>query len=365
MNKIGLYIHVPFCNSKCPYCDFFSLKKGEADYDRYVQSVKESIEAWAQKTTLKADTLYFGGGTPSLLGGERISDLVRSAENNFLCDGEITVECNPSCIETDFFNRIQHAGVNRISLGLQSAVNSERKKLGRRADVRAVEKAISNSIASGIENISLDIMIGIPGQNEKSLDETLDFCIGSGVKHISAYILKLEENTWFYKNAHKLNIPDDDTTANLYLQMVEKLSKNSFDQYEVSNFALQGYESRHNLRYWNCEEYLGIGPSAHSFLDGKRFYYPRDIETFENGCDPVFDSYGGDLQEYIMLRLRLKEGLVFSLCKKRFPEFSKDEYINKAAPLQKASLVKISDDAISLTPNGFLLSNVVIEKIIF
>lgn len=365
MNKIGLYIHIPFCKSKCPYCDFYSLLKGRLDGEQYACAVKRSLKKWAEKTDKKADTLYFGGGTPSLMGGDKISEMVTAAKESFVCDGEITVECNPSCIEADFFKKIALAGVNRISLGMQSAVNDERKRLGRLADVRAVEGAIRLAQNAGIDNISLDVMLGIPGQNPKSLEETLGFCVNSGAKHISAYMLKLEEGTWFYENAQKLNLPDDDLTADMYLQMVDFLGNNGFEQYEISNFAKVGYESRHNLKYWNCEEYLGIGPSAHSFLDGKRFYYPRDISFFESGEPPVDDGDGGEQEEYIMLRLRLSEGLVFEQCEKRFADFSKKEYLDKIEPLKRAGLVRADEKSISLTPRGFLISNAVIEKIIF
>lgn len=365
MNKIGLYIHIPFCKSKCPYCDFYSLRMNEADYGEYVSAVKKSLQNWSDKMLQKADTLYLGGGTPSLLGGDKISEIVFAAKEKFGCEGEITVECNPSCVDADFFKKIADAGVNRVSLGMQSAVDSERKKLGRIADVKAVEQAINNAFLAGIDNISLDVMVGIPDQNEKSLAQTLGFCAESGAKHISAYILKLEEGTWFYKNSQKLNLPDEDLTADLYLQMVDFLNERGFSQYEISNFAQNGYESKHNLKYWNCEEYLGIGPAAHSFINRKRFYYPRDIGLFENGNEPVFDCHGGDLQEYIMLRLRLKEGLNFCKCQERFENFSKDEYIKKAVPLERPGLVEINEKSLSLTAQGFLLSNAVIGKIIY
>lgn len=365
MKKIGLYIHIPFCKSKCPYCDFYSLKKGEHNCVDYVLAIKASLKNWAQKTRRKADTLYFGGGTPSLLGGDKINELVAAAKEHFVCDGEVTVECNPSCVEDNFFEKIACAGVNRISLGMQSAVDDERKRLGRIADVRAVERSISLAQRAGIDNISLDVMLGIPDQSKKSLKETLAFCVNSGAKHISAYMLKIEEGTWFHKNAHKLNLPDDDFTADLYLGMVDFLGDNGFGQYEVSNFAKRGFESRHNLKYWNCEEYLGIGPSAHSFLDGKRFFYPRDIGLFESGAEPVDDGDGGDLEEYIMLRLRLAEGLAFDECRDRFHSFAKEKYLAKTAVLEKAGLVKTDSGSIALTPEGFLVSNAVIEKIIF
>ncbi len=365
MNKAGLYIHIPFCKSKCPYCDFYSLRKGEEDYKKYVSAVIKSLKKWSSLTDKKADTLYFGGGTPSLIGSELLCGIIENAKKTFGCDGEITVECNPSTVNGDFFNKIAESGVNRISLGMQSAVDSERKKLGRFADKKQIESVIKASLDSGISNISLDVMTGIPDQTKDSLDETLKFCTESGATHISAYMLKLEEGTWFYKNSHKLNLPDEDLTADLYLQMVDYLEEKGFRQYEISNFALPGYESRHNLKYWNCEEYIGIGPGAHSFLQNKRFYYPRDIDYFEKGSDPVFDDEGGSLEEYIMLRLRLSEGLDFKKAKERFPDFEKEYYISKARSLQKNNLVRVSDESISLTKEGFLLSNAVTGKIIY
>lgn len=365
MDKIGLYIHIPFCKSKCPYCDFYSLRKGENDFENYKKAVIKSLEKWARLTDKKADTLYFGGGTPSLIGEEILCEIMQKAKELFGCDGEITVECNPSCVGESFFEKIAAAGVNRISLGMQSAVDSERKKLGRAADRKRIQQVIQKAKEAGLSNISLDVMIGIPDQTMESLDETLLFASESGAKHISAYILKLEEGTWFYENSHKLNIPDEDLTADLYLQMSEYFEQKNFRQYEISNFALSGFESKHNLKYWDCREYLGIGPGAHSFLNGKRFYYPRDFEAFIKGDDPVDDGEGGSLDEYIMLRLRLSEGLNFEKAKERFSQFEKDAYIEKAVPLEKNGLVEISDKSINLTKRGFLLSNPIIEAIIY
>ncbi len=361
MNDIGLYIHIPFCKGKCPYCDFYSLRGTKKEFDAYVSSVEKSLEFWSKKTSRKADTLYIGGGTPSLLGAERLNKIISKAKELFGCDGEVTVECNPSCIEDDFFEKVD---ANRISLGMQSAVDSERKKLGRLADSLQVETAIKKAISAGISNISLDVMLGVPEQTQESFEKTLEFCVNSGVKHISAYMLKIEEGTWYHRNADKLNLPDDDLTADLYLKMVSMLEKNGFKQYEISNFALEGYESRHNLKYWNCEEYLGVGPAAHSFLNGKRFFYPRDISFFQDGNEPVADGDGGDIDEYIMLRLRLKDGLNFKLAQEKFPDFDKQVYIKRAEIFQKNNLVEITDDYVRLTPEGFLLSNSVIEKII-
>lgn len=363
MEKIGLYIHIPFCRSKCPYCDFYSIRSHSEDYDYYTMCVLESMETLAQKYERQADTLYFGGGTPSLLGGENIALLTRRAKDVFGVDSEITVECNPSSADDEFFKIIYSAGVNRISLGMQSAVDAERKKLGRNSDSKTVLERINAARCAGINNISLDVMLGVPNQTMESLRQTLDFCIDSGVQHISAYMLKLEEGTYFYNNSDKLNLPDDDATADMYLACGETLEKYGYKNYEISNYAKAGFESKHNLKYWNCEEYLGIGPAAHSFLNGKRFYYPRDIEYFKSGKEPLFESDGGDENEYIMLRLRLSDGIIFKNFEKRFNKNFPEKIIAASKKFVDGGFMNLSDENISLTRKGFLVSNSIIAEL--
>lgn len=365
MKNIGLYIHIPFCKSKCPYCDFYSMRSDSVGYDDYTACVIESMESWADKLDRKADTLYLGGGTPSLVGGKNIAFIVRRAKELFDVDGEITVECNPSAVEDDFFETVAKAGVNRISLGMQSAVDAERRKLGRMADRDKVLKCINDARNAGIKNITLDVMLGVPDQTTESLKETINFCIETGVPHISAYMLKLEEGTYYYNNAQKLNLPDEDTTADMYNLLADELEKNGFTHYEISNFAKEGFEGKHNLKYWNTEEYLGIGPSAHSFINGKRFFYPRDMEHFRLGKDPLDDGSGGDEEEYVMLRLRLKKGIIFSEFSKRYGKELSSEIIKKAKLFEKQDLIRVTDESISLTRAGFLLSNTIISELIY
>lgn len=360
MKKIGLYIHVPFCRSKCPYCDFYSMRASENDFDRYTHSVINSMTGWAHKLNVEADTLYIGGGTPSLIGGDNISKIVSAAKELFGADGEITVECNPSAVEDGFFEKAAQSGVNRVSLGMQSAVDSERRILGRLSGNELVQRRIEQARAAGIENISLDVMLGVPDQTEKSLAQTVNFCIETDVPHISAYMLKLEEGTYYYNNAHKLNLPSDDSVVDMYLLLSKMLEQKGYSHYEISNFAKPGYESRHNLKYWNCDEYLGIGPSAHSFLGGKRFFYPRDLASFESGAEPIADGDGGDYSEYVMLRLRLKDGLNYSEYEKKYSKCLPTEFTEKARQFEKLGLMKIDGEKISLTENGFLVSNSVI-----
>lgn len=364
MQKIGIYIHIPFCRGKCPYCDFYSCRAGEEDFDNYVTALKTYIKAWAEKIGAAADTLYIGGGTPSVIGADRLCKIIKCVDKNFGAADEVTVECNPSLKEKDFFKKINSVGVNRISLGMQSANDGERRALGRIAGVADVDSCISQSIAGGIDNISLDVMLGIPNQTEKSLKETLRYCVSSGAKHISAYMLKIEEGTLFYKKQNTLPLPSDDLTADFYLQTVDSLARGGFKQYEISNFAVPGYESRHNLKYWNCEDYLGIGPSAHSFLGGKRFYYGRNLIAFENVCEPVQDGTGGDLQEYIMLRLRLCEGFVFDEIKDRFAGFDIAKFEPLFSEFVKAGYAEADNKSFRLTAKGFLISNMIITEIL-
>ncbi len=365
MKNLGLYIHIPFCKSKCPYCDFYSMRAYDGQTDDYTASVLEYLEMWADKLNRKADTLYFGGGTPSVLGGENIALITRRAKELFGVDGEITVECNPSAVDDSFFETVAKSGVNRISLGMQSAVDSERRKLGRFADSKRVEECINNARKAGIENITLDVMLGVPDQTVDSLKETVDFCLKNDVPHISAYMLKLEEGTYYYNNADKLNLPDEDATADMYTLLGDILESKGYRNYEISNFAKAGYEGRHNLKYWNCEEYLGIGPSAHSFIDGKRFYYPRDIKAFTLGCDTIPDGDGGDEEEYIMLRLRLADGISFDAFKMRFGKDFPTGIMHRAESFAQHGLVTLSDNTLSLTRKGFLLSNTIISKLIY
>lgn len=365
MKNIGLYLHIPFCKSKCPYCDFYSFSGKDTQKDDYTIVLKNRILSSISTLQRKADTLYIGGGTPSVLRAKNLATLVNACNSGFLTDdAEITVECNPYGLDEDFFKTLHNCGVNRISMGLQSAVDSERRILGRLSDRNQVENAVKTAQKVGFENITLDVMLGVPEQTEKSLAETLDFCFSLGVPHISAYMLKLEENTHFYKNRKKYNFPDDDLTADLYLQMCETLENNGTMQYEISNFAKQGFESQHNLKYWHCEEYLGLGPSAHSFLNGKRFYYDRNFNAFMNGNSPIQDGYGGDFAEYAMLNLRLTDGLNENKVLERFGHhIPKDIYKNSKIFVDNGYMIS-NENGLALTRKGFLLSNTILSAIL-
>lgn len=362
---IGLYVHVPFCEKKCPYCDFYSLPAEESRIDAYTACIVKKLESEAVRVGRAADTLYFGGGTPGLLGAERLCALVEAAGAGFgLSGAEITAEVNPAQNQEAFFGRLSRGGINRVSIGLQSSDAGELARLGRRHTPEQARRAVDAARAAGIRNVSLDLMLGIPGQTRASLRRSIAFCAESGVQHVSAYLLKVEPGTSFYKRRAELDLPDEEETAALYLLACEELERYGFAQYEISNFAQLGFQSRHNLKYWHDEEYLGLGPAAHSFLDGKRSYWPRDLRGFLTGAAPVADGDGGDFEEYAMLGLRLTEGLREDAYRRRFGAGIPPEYYVRAEKYRAAGLTVCGPDGIRLTRKGFLVSNALIGEIL-
>lgn len=365
-DNIGLYIHIPFCKSKCGYCDFYSFVPDEGKMNCYLDALCGRITDYAAVINRPVDTIYIGGGTPSVFGGERLKQLLEKIRSGFAVtpDCEITVECNPSSVEEKLVKALKNAGVNRISMGVQSAVTSERKSLGRLSDSQQAKRAVTLFKENGFDNISLDLMLGLENQTIDTLDESLDFIISLDVKHVSAYLLKLEEGTPLFERRNSLSLPDEDAVCELYLHSIKRLKENGIFQYEISNFARPGFESRHNLKYWRCEEYLGLGPSAHSFLDGRRFYFERDFDGFLTGKKPEDDGFGGGEEEYIMLRLRLTDGLRFDDFNKRFHREIPDRIIKKAEELEKYEVITSDKSGIRLTEKGFLLSNPVIAELL-
>ena len=342
-DKSGFYIHIPFCFNKCPYCDFYSVKYDREVAENYVSRLTAEFEKYKGA---EFDTVYLGGGTPSILEPDMIGKIFEAIQKNFSVDpdSEITIECNPSKDLSADFKLYHSFGINRISLGMQSAVQAERLALGRRASKEDVAKAIYYAKSAEITNISLDLMLGTPKQTLEGLDETFDFINESDVTHISAYMLKIEPDTPFYKLQDKLVLPDEDTVSEMYLKAVERLASLGFEQYEISNFAKKGFESRHNIKYWKLVPYLGIGVSAHSFWNGRRFYYDKDFNI-------VDDGEGGGIDERIMLGLRLKKGIKKSLIKRDI------------APYIKAGFMEENGENISFTPKGFLVSNAIIAEL--
>lgn len=357
LTNLGLYLHIPFCNGKCAYCDFYSAFTNEELIDSYLTALIREIKQWGGRINRPIDTIYLGGGTPSLLN-ERLVPLIRAVYESFkvLDNAEITLEVNPADNILEILQNAKKAGINRISIGAQSGDDAELLKLDRRHTVKDTENAVKIARELGFENISLDLMLGLPDSSCDTLKSSLDFLLKLNPEHISAYILKIEENTKFYKEKFTLNLPDEDKVSDQYLFMCEHLENKGFFRYEISNFCKESMHSRHNLKYWKCEEYLGLGPSAHSFLDGKRFYYPRDLKAFIKGNTPIPDGDGGDLSEQIMLALRLKDGIKTA----DLPTAA----VQKCELFAKNGLGIFENGIFSLTNNGMLLSNTIISEIL-
>ena len=371
-NTTGIYIHIPFCASRCPYCDFYSVLT-DAHADAFTDAAADELRTLRRCAPFAGDikerdiaTVYFGGGTPSYIGAQRLSFLLGEVGKNFRIaqNAEITVECNPSSSLSDgFFDRLREAGFNRVSMGMQSAVDTERRKLGRLSGAADVEKAVSACQKAGFDNISLDVMLGVPEQTEESLHRTLAFADSLGVQHISAYMLSLEEGTFFYRKRASLGLPDEDAVCELYLSACEALAQMGYRHYEISNFCKEGFASRHNTAYWKCGEYLGTGPAAHSFINGKRFYYERDLDGFLAGAPAVYDCEGGGAEEYIMLGLRLDTGVSLGEIKKKYGISPKDVLFRRLKKYAENGLAVFDGDRIALTEKGFLLSNTLIGEI--
>lgn len=360
----GIYIHVPFCAKKCSYCDFYSEPYRKNTAENYVRAVIRNIKAYSDKSCI-VDTVYFGGGTPSLLSPEQEETIIQAIRSNFILseNAEITLETNPNTVDFKKLSALRKTGINRLSVGVQSMIDTELKFLGRTHSAERAEKTVLDAHNAGFENISCDVMMALPEQSAENLAYTLERITALPVKHISGYILKIEHGTPFDCDEIKNILPDDDTTADLYIMMCEYLAKKGFKQYEVSNFAVTGYESRHNCRYWKCLDYIGIGTSAHSCHNGKRFCVEKNLKDFiESPVQKtiITDENPCGFEEYAMLRLRLAEGLNVN----DFPEH-KNDLLKKIPVLIQSGYINYDKERVSLTPKGFLVSNSVIEYLVF
>ena len=369
----GLYVHVPFCAAKCPYCDFYS-GRDTALLPAYVNAVTEELLTLRRSAGFADETLfsrplgsvYFGGGTPFVLPAEALAEILHTVKSRYALspDAEITAEVNPTLKEPEaWFAAAAEAGVNRVSVGMQSALDAERKALGRRGTAADVKQTVFAAKQAGISNISVDLMLGIPGQTKESLQQSLDFALSLGITHLSVYILKIEPGTVFDKRKDSLNLPDEEETADLYLFTAEYLKAQGMRHYEISNFCFGDLVGRHNFNYWQCCEYLGVGPAAHSFLNGRRFYYERDLQGFIKGLAPVDDGPGGDADEVFMLALRTDEGLDLPAYCARFG-VSPPRFYEKIKEYGALGLAEYKAGRLTLTARGFLLSNTVISELL-
>ncbi len=372
---LGLYIHIPFCRSKCAYCDFYSLSGREADMDDYLRALIAHIKQTAPSAAhLHVDTIYFGGGTPSIFGLHRLRDVLAELNGQFhvLPDAEITLEGNPDSVDIPLLAGLRSVGFNRLSLGVQSACDEQLRSLHRPHTFAQAQQAVSAARTAGIDNVSLDLIYGLPRQSIAQWQDTVEQVLLLQPEHLSCYGLKVEENTPLYTRAQQGEmLPDDDIQADMYLWMVSRLEQAGYHQYEISNFARHGMHSRHNLRYWLTRPYLGFGPGAHSDFGGQRFSLIRDLDEYIQGMQsglPVIDScqtisHRERAREYLMLRLRTIQGID--------PEEYCRTYSMSFAPLEPLLLdyqthgwVSRQDGRWHFTPEGFLLSNPLIAQLL-
>ena len=374
MKKLGIYVHIPFCTKKCGYCDFYSVKWNEVQEDMYIQSAINEIRSHsALSKKFSVDSIYIGGGTPSIINPRHIGNIIDTIKGIFAVEKncEISMEANPNSLSENL-HAYREIGINRLSIGIQSLNDDILKKIGRIHNSREALEAIDRAKSSGFENINADVMFNIPGQTIDDIDYTINQLIKKDIKHISFYSLKLEKGTPMYtlEENNEIIMPEEDCEREMYYSGRNIMEKHKLMQYEISNFALKGYECRHNLKYWNQEEYIGIGPSAHSFLGNMRFSNPSDItEYILSGEDEIFDrnilefmDEEGMIFEYIMLRLRLRPGLKLIDFKNKFSIDFKEKYSAQIEYLAENDLVEIDDEAIRLTKRGMDISNYVFEQ---
>ena len=372
MKTLGLYIHIPFCRSKCLYCDFCSFpRQDEEKMAEYVSALFRDLRMHAPACReYVVDTVFLGGGTPTTLPAYLLKELMGEIYKyyNVSPKAEITAECNPVTGERELFARMRAAGINRLSIGLQSAHENELKALGRLHNFETFAACFADARAAGFDNISVDVMSGIPFQTPESRQKTLEMVLALGPEHISSYDLIIEAGTPFARKRATLSLPDEEAARRMYLEGIAFLAEKGYAQYEISNFARAGYESRHNLKYWNCDQYLGFGVAAYSDFGGARFGNSRDIEAYIAGRDITEERSIPDkaerINEYVMLRFRLCEGVDAAAFESRFGISFEGTYGKKLAPYVSSGLVRCEAGRYFLTPEGMLVSNAILSDVL-
>lgn len=373
MQKLGLYLHVPFCVRKCRYCDFYSAAADKGARTAYVRALCTHLAAEAPALRdYTVDTVYIGGGTPTLLDGTQIKAILDTVRAHFAleADAEITAECNPVTNADGMAEGLIAAGVNRLSIGLQSVHERELEMLGRPHGFLEFKETYNAARRAGFENISVDLMFGIPDQTVESFTETLDAVIGLAPEHVSAYGLRIEEGTPFYAMQKSLALPNEDAEADMAELAAAKLKDAGYEHYEISNYARPGRRSRHNMRYWLGADYLGFGPGAHSYLNGIRFETPADraiyVDNVKKGnfaalrqnAVSIFGKEKTD--EYVMLRMRLFDGIELADFSHRFGTKFEELY-GDTAQLEQLGLLCRTAERIAFTERGMRVSNAILS----
>ena len=357
--SLGLYLHIPYCFSKCRYCDFYSHPGERGVPDAYVEALVRELDRFAPERPLQPDTLYFGGGTPSLLRPEQAKRLIDAARP--LPGAEITLEANPETVTEQSLAGFREAGVNRISFGVQSARDTQLRTLGRPHTAKQARVAFAAARRAGFANISGDIMLALPHYTEAEFDETLELIEDGGATHISAYLLKIEPDSAFGKHPPE-GLPTGDEAADFYLYAVEQLEHHGYRQYEISNFARPGHEGRHNLLYWNCSDYWGVGPAAHSCVGNVRRFWPDDVQGFIAGT--VAEQREGDCtsEDYLLMQLRLVSGLNIPAYERRGGRFTAAQRVFMRQCVGHGYAVW-DGEVFRLTPAGMVVQNAILPEL--
>ena len=369
MNKLSVYVHVPFCNAKCRYCDFVSFRAEKGVQEEYFAALKKEMllrrEEWEGS---EISTVYFGGGTPSSVETRLVTDTLDFMKKNMTIrdDAEITVEANPESADREKLAAFRKAGFNRLSMGLQSANDETLRRIGRIHDSKRFMEAFHDARKAGFENINTDLMIALPEETSEDFRKSLDFVLSLEPEHVSVYSLILEESTPLYEDYEKgLYEENDELDRKMYHEAAECLEKAGYEQYEISNFARKGYLSRHNLYCWDYEEYAGFGLNAASFTGGTRKKNHSVLKEYLSGIESGKPSYeehekldrSGMISEYIMLSLRKTEGLDFDAFKKRFLSDFRDLYGEEIKSCIDDGLALIKENHFRLTKKGLDLAN--------
>ncbi len=363
----GLYIHIPFCVKKCKYCDFTSYTNCGEKVEEYLNALFREMSGYKGEGV---DTVFIGGGTPSILSGEQIEALMTNIRKNFNLthDCEISMEVNPGTLNADKIRAMYDGGINRVSVGVQSFNDDELNAIGR---IHTADVAYNNILQlgeAGFRNINIDIMSAIPLQTKETLLETLKRAVSLPITHISAYSLILEEGTPLkneYENS-KFTLPTDDEDREMYAITVDFLKRHGFLRYEISNFAKEGYECKHNLKYWQCNEYIGLGVSAHSYIGNKRFSNTNNLQEYINGAkrDIIILKEHDKISEFMIMGLRTQKGISENEFKNRFGKDLKDIFITEIEKFTKLGLLKFNNGYYSLTDRGFDISNSIMSEFI-
>ena len=372
MKTLGLYLHIPFCKRKCNYCDFCSFAgQSQETVDAYIDRLCRDLrDAKRLAFDYTVDSVYIGGGTPTTLTPGQMAKIgdALHASYSFADDLEFTVECNPATGSPELFSTLREIGANRISMGLQSIHEKELSALGRIHGIGEFYKTLDELQKAGFSNIGADLMFGIPHQSVESYLQALETVALLPLTHLSCYNLILEEGTPFWTMQKDLPLPDEDEERSMYLAGVDFLAERGFYQYEISTFAKEGYRSRHNLKYWNVEPFLGFGLAAYSDFGGERYGNSRDLAAYLRGEKIVFEcerpSADERANEYVMLKLRTTDGVSMEVLRERYGEVFANRIASGLAKYVDKGLVKTTKEGYSFTPQGFFVSNSILSDLL-